>query len=322
MKEVHATGLGSQPTQERKAYRQDSFLIFVLKNRALYIMLLPGILFFLVFRYTPLIGSVIAFKDYNIFAGIWRSEWVGVQWFEQLFTYPQFSRLIKNTLLISLYQIVFAFPAPILIAVLMNELKSVLYKRTIQTVLYLPHFLSWAIIYGLAYMMFSEQAGMLNQLVQAWGGEKLHILQSQEYFRTLIVGAGVWKEMGWSAIIFLAALAGISPSLYEAAKIDGANRWKQFLHITLPGLLPAISILLLLKIGNIMDVGFEQVYVFLTPLTIPVGDVLDTYSYRMGIISGQYSLTTAIGIFKSVIGFILLVLANKVSKSTTGEGLY
>ncbi|OAS20490.1 ABC transporter permease [Paenibacillus oryzisoli] len=322
MKQVHATALVNQPIQERKSYREASFLTFVLKNRALYIMLLPGILFFLVFRYVPLIGSVIAFKDYNIFAGIWRSEWVGFQWFEHLFTYPQFSRLIKNTLLISLYQIVFAFPAPILIAVLMNELKSVLYKRTIQTVLYLPHFLSWAIIYGLAYMMFSEQAGMLNQLVQAWGGEKLQILQSQEYFRTLIVGAGVWKEMGWSAIIFLAALAGISPSLYEAAKIDGANRWKQFLHITLPGLLPAISILLLLKIGNIMDVGFEQVYVFLTPLTIPVGDVLDTYSYRMGIISGQYSLTTAIGIFKSVIGFVLLVLANKVSKSTTGEGLY
>lgn len=308
--------------EQGRSTKEISFFRFVLKNKALYIMLVPGVLFFIVFRYIPLLGSVIAFKDYNLFAGIWRSEWVGLEWFKQLFTYPQFIRLIKNTLLISFYQIIFAFPAPILLAILMNELRTAIYKRTIQTVLYLPHFLSWAIIYGLAYMMFSGQSGMISHLVEAAGGDSLNVLQSQGYFRSLVVGAGVWKEMGWSAIIFLAALAGISPSLYEAAKIDGANRWKQFVHITLPGLVPAIVILFLLKIGNIMDVGFEQVYVFLTPLTLPVGDVLDTYSYRIGIISGQYSLTTAIGLFKSVIGFVLLVLANKLSKSTTGEGLY
>jgi putative aldouronate transport system permease protein len=322
MKQTYAAASETRRMEARKPYKELSFFKYVIKNRALYVMLIPGLLFFLVFRYIPLAGSVIAFKDYNIFTGIWKSEWVGFEWFRQLFTYPQFFRLLRNTFLISLYQIVFAFPAPIILAVLMNELRTALYKRVVQTVLYLPHFLSWAIIYGLAYMMFSEQTGMINVLFKAWGGESVNVLQSQEYFRSLVVGAGVWKEMGWSAIIFLAALAGINPSLYEAARIDGANRWKQFVHITFPGLLPAITILLLLKIGNIMDVGFEQVYVFLTPLTQPVGDVLDTYSYRIGIISGQYSITTAIGLFKSVIGFVLLVLANKLSKSTTGEGLY
>ncbi|NQX60630.1 sugar ABC transporter permease [Paenibacillus qinlingensis] len=285
-------------------------------------MLLPGILYFVIFKYIPLLGSVIAFQDYNIYKGFLKSDWVGFQWFEQLVTYPQFKRLIANTIILSFYQIIFAFPAPIILACLLNELRHLALKRMVQTLLYLPHFLSWTIVYGLVYMMFSSQTGFVN-LVLAWFGyEPISFLQMPEYFRTLLISSGIWKEMGWSTIIFLAALAGISPSYYEAARIDGAGRWKQFVHVTFPGLLPAIVILLLLKIGHVLDVGFEQVYLFLNPTTLKVGEVLDTYAYRQGILGGQYSVTTAIGLFKSVIGFTLLITANRISKKVSGEGLF
>ncbi|ANE46073.1 protein lplB [Paenibacillus swuensis] len=306
----------------RKPVKRESFWRYVRKNHALYVMLIPMIVFFIMFKYLPLLGSVIAFQDYNIFRGFADSEWVGLQWFKVMFTNPQYYGIIKNTLVISFYQIAFAFPAPILLACLLNELRHMMFKRSIQTLLYLPHFLSWTLVYGLAYMMFSTQSGLVNNLITSMGDPAVNFLNSKEYFRSVVVGAGVWKEMGWSAIIFLAALSGINPSLYEAAKMDGANRWKQFVHITFPGLLPAIVILLLLKIGNVMDVGFEQIYIFLSPMTLEIGEVLDTYSYRAGIINGQFSITTAIGLFKSVIGFILLVGANRISKSLTGEGLY
>lgn len=295
---------------------------YVAKNRALYLMLLPGLLYLLTFKYIPLLGSVLAFKEYDIFQGIWDSPWVGLQWFEELFKYERFTRLIANTLIISLYQLIFSFPAPILLACLLNELRINSYKRIVQTVLYLPHFLSWTIIFGLAYVLLSVRMGLVNQVVEYFGYEKIQFLLEPAYFRGMIVLSGVWKDMGWSSIIFLAALAGINPVLYEAGRIDGAGRWRQFLHITLPGILPAIVILLLLRIGNILDLGFEHIYVFLTPITYQVGDVLDTFQYRAGVIEGQYSFTTAIGLFKSVIGFVLLVTANKISNKLTGDGLY
>ncbi|WP_240941114.1 ABC transporter permease subunit [Paenibacillus sp. HB172176] len=288
----------------------------------LYSMLIPGFLYLLIFKYVPLLGSVIAFQDYNIFKGFLSSEWVGLRWFDQLFHYPQFTRLIRNTLFISFYQILFAFPAPIILACLLNEIRQMAVKRSIQTIVYMPHFLSWTIIYGLAYIMLSPQVGLVNTLLGQFGVDPIHFLQKSEFFRTIVITSGMWKEMGWSAIIFLAALAGINPSLYEAAKIDGAGRWGQFTHITLPGLVPAITILLLLKIGDVMDTGFEQIYIFLTPISYEVGDVLDTFAYRAGIVNGKYSLTTAIGLFKSVIGFLLIVISNQISKKTTGESLY
>jgi len=192
----------------------------------------------------------------------------------------------------------------------------------VQTIVYLPHFFSWTIVFGFTYMILSVQTGLLNSLIESLGFERINFLQKAEYFRTIIVGTGIWKETGWSAIIFLAALAGINPSLYEAAKIDGANRFRQLWHITLPGILPTIVIMLLLRIGNILDLGAEQIYMFLNELTYRTGDVLDTYTYRIGILGGQYSLTTAIGLFKSVVGFLLMVTANQLSKKITGEGLY
>lgn len=294
----------------------------MIKHRALYIMLIPGVAYILIFKYIPLLGSVIAFKDYNIFKGFLGSDWVGFKYFYEMFAYPQFGRLLRNTLIISLYQTIFAFPAPIILALLMNELRNMAFKRTVQTILYLPHFLSWVIIGGIGYMLLSPQTGLINQWIMASGHDPIFFLQEPKYFRTIIVGSGMWKEMGWNAIIFLAALAGISPTLYEAAKIDGAGRWKQFVHVTFPGILPAVMLLLLLKIGHTLDLGFEHIYIFLTPITFEVGDVLDTYSYREGIVNGKYSFTTAIGLFKGVVGFVLLIIANRASKATTGEGIF
>ena len=299
-----------------------SLFKYILKNHSWYIMLIPGLLYLLIFKYIPMLGVVLAFQDYDIFEGIRNSEWVGLQWFEQLFKYERFTRLITNTLLISLYQLIFSFPVPILLACLLNELRMGAYKRVVQTVLYLPHFLSWTIVFGLCYVLLSANMGLVNQVIDSLGFEKIQFLLEPDYFRTLIVTTGMWKDMGWNSIIFLAALAGVSPSLYEAARIDGAGRWKQFIHVTLPGIMPAIVILLLLRIGNILDLGFEHIYVFLTPITYQVGDVLDTFQYRAGVIEGQYSFTTAIGLFKSIIGFILIVIANKVSNRVTGESLY
>ncbi|WP_258525933.1 sugar ABC transporter permease [Paenibacillus sp. YN15] len=296
---------------------------YFVKNHPFYLMLAPAVLYFLIFRYIPLAGSVIAFKDYNIFKGIIASDWVGLQWFHQLFTFPKFVKLLQNTLLIGFYQIIFAFPAPIILAILMNELRMMKLKRVIQTIVYLPHFLSWTIVAGLVYMLLSVQTGLVNTVyVNLTGNEPINFLQNVHYVRTIIVSSGMWKEVGWGTIIFLAALTGISPSLYEASTIDGAGRWKQFVHITLPGLLPAITVMLLLKLGHVMDLGFEQIYPFLNPLTSEKADVFDTYTYRAGVVGGQYSFTTAVGLFKSVVGFTLLLVFNKASKVTTGEGLF
>lgn len=315
------THIVQQPANRHLAARKRRS--YMIKNHPFYLMLVPAVLYFLIFRYIPLLGSVIAFKDYNIFKGILASDWVGLQWFHQLFTFPKFIRLLQNTLIISLYQILFAFPAPIILAILMNELRMMKLKRVIQTIVYLPHFLSWTIVAGLVYMLLSAQTGLINTLYVSWtGNEPIDFLQKAGYVRTIIVSAGMWKEVGWGTIIFLAALTGISPSLYEAAKIDGAGRWKQFVHITLPGLLPAIMVLLLLKLGNVMELGFEQIYPFLNPLTSERADVFDTYTYRAGVIGGQYSFTTAVGLFKSFVGFVLLLLSNKASKAATGEGLF
>jgi len=289
---------------------------------ALYIMLIPGILFFLIFKYIPIAGSIIAFQDFNIFKGFWGSSWVGWRWFEFFFEAPNIRRVLWNTIVLSFYQIVFAFPAPIILALLLNELRHIVAKRIFQTVLYLPHFLSWSIIFGLAVMMLSPSTGFINQIIKSAGGEPIPFLMQADYFRTIIVGSGIWKEMGWSAIIFIAALAGINPSLYEAAKIDGAGRWALMRHISIPGMLPAIVILLLLKIGNVLDLGFEHIWVFLNPLTLSVGDVLDTYIYREGVMQFKYSLATAVGLFKSVIGLVLILISNKISNRTTGEGLF
>ncbi|MBS4206880.1 ABC transporter permease subunit [Bacillus sp. FJAT-50079] len=295
---------------------------YFLKHWPIYSMIMPGVLYFLIFKYIPLAGSIIAFQDYNVFKGISGSTFVGFKHFVNLFTYPEFTQVFNNTLLISLYKLLFGFPAPILLALLLNEVRKMAFKRTVQTVLYLPHFLSWVIVGGLVINLLSPSTGIVNEIIRAFGGKEIFFMQEPGYFRSIVVGSGVWKDVGWNTIIYMAALAGINPQLYEAAEVDGAGKLRQVWNITLPSLLPTIMILLLLQIGNILDLGFEQIYMLLNPLVRETGEVLDTYIYRVGLVGGQFSYTTAIGIFKSVIGLILIVGANQLSKKTTGNSIY
>jgi putative aldouronate transport system permease protein len=295
---------------------------YFLKHWQTYSMIIPGVLFFIVFIYIPLLGSVIAFQDYNIFNGVFHSKFVGLKHFENLFAYPEFYRVLKNTLLISIYQLILGFPAPIILALLLNEVRKLWFKRIVQTVLYLPHFLSWVIVGGLFINLLSPRIGMVNELIQFFGGQPIFFVQEPGYFRSIVVGSGIWKEVGWGTIIYLAALAGINPDLYEAAEIDGASKWRQVFNVTLPSILPTIAILFLLRIGTIMDTGFEQIYMFLNPLVYDVGEVFDTYIFRIGLLGAQFSATTAIGMFKSVVGFILIIGANQLSKKATGNSIY
>ncbi len=302
--------------------RKKNIWAYIWKFRVLYLLSLPGILYFVIFKYVPLLGSVIAFQNYNIFSGFMGSPWVGFDQFTRMFEHYDFLRILKNTILLGLYDIFFSFPAAIIIALLLNELRQVIYKRLIQTVIYMPHFLSWVIISGIAASVFSPSAGIFNQFINWLGFESMYILGDESYIRSFLVGAGMWRDVGYATIIYLAALASVNPDLYEAAEIDGANRFRQTISITLPSIMPTIVILFLLNIGHFLDFGFERVWVFLNSLNNQNGEILDTYIYRLGIQSQQYSYTTAIGLFKSVVGLLLLLIGNVLSKRTTGESLF
>ncbi len=295
---------------------------FMWKYRTLYLISIPGILFFLVFKYVPLLGSVIAFQNYNLFAGFKGSPWVGLEHFERMFRHHDFLRILKNTLLLGAYDILFAFTAPIVLALLLNEVRLALYKKIVQTVIYAPHFLSWVIVSGIFVGMLSPSSGIVNVILGWFGAEPIYFLGEDSFIRTILVGSGLWRDVGWGTIIYLAALTGINPELYEASQIDGAGRWKQTLSITVPALLPVITVLFLLKIGDFMDYGFERVFVFQNPLNIQNSEILDTYIYKAGLKQLQYSYATAIGLFKSVVGLFLLAIANTLSRKATGESLY
>ncbi|MDF2675431.1 MAG: ABC-type polysaccharide transport system, permease component [Clostridiales bacterium] len=322
VKRMRSETAGNQKMPEIKSETKfKSFLKYYKKNKAFYFMLIPCAIYLIVFKFIPLMGSVIAFKDYNIYEGIKASPWVGLQWFKQFFGYSGFLKILSNTLIISFYSLIFAFPAPIILASLLNEVKNMYFKRTIQTIVYLPHFLSWSIVFGLSYMLFSGQFGLVNMVIKSMGYDPVPFMQSAEIFRPFIISIGMWKEMGWGTIIFLAAMSGISPELYEAATIDGAGRWRRFTNITLPGIIPAIVTLLLMKMGSILDVGFEQIFIFLNPLNLSVGDIIDTFAFVQGIRADQYGLATAVGLFKSFVGLVLMLTFNKISKKVTGEGI-
>ncbi|MEK3722626.1 ABC transporter permease [Paenibacillus sp. FSL H8-0034] len=289
------------------------------KYWALYVMALPGFIFFIVFKYVPLAGSVIAFQDYMIFKGIAASPFVGLKHFQAFFEYPDFRRVFVNTIIIGTYSLIFVFPFPIVLALLFNELRNMVYKRTLQTIYYLPHFFSWIIIAGITFDVLSN-TGIVNS-IRAWLGlESILFLQEEKYFRGILIFTSIWRDAGWGTIVLLAAIAGINPEVYESAVIDGAGRIRQIFSVTLPLILPTILVLFLLQIGNFLDLSFDQIYSLLTPMTFSVGDVIDTYVYRVGIIEAQYSSTTAIGMFQSVIGLVLVVTFNKLAKTLQKDG--
>jgi putative aldouronate transport system permease protein len=295
---------------------------YMWKYRALYLISIPGILFFLLFKYVPLFGTVIAFQNYNLFTGFKGSPWVGLAHFKRMFSHYDFLRILGNTLILGIYDMVFAFTAPIVLALLLNEVRLALYKKIVQTIIYAPHFLSWVIVSGIFVGVLSPSSGVVNTIIGWFGMEPIYFLGEDSYIRTILVSSGLWRDVGWGTIIYLAALAGINPDLYEAAEMDGASRWRQTLAITLPALLPVITILFLLKIGDFLDYGFERVFVFQNPLNLQNSEILDTYIYKAGLKQMQYSYATAIGLFKSVVGLTLLSIANFISKKATGESLY
>ncbi|GAA3412513.1 ABC transporter permease [Paenibacillus hodogayensis] len=288
----------------------------------LYLMALPALIFLIVFKYVPMYGVVIAFKDYNIMQGVFHSKWIGLQYFRELFAFDEFPRVIRNTLLISLMKLVVGFPAPIILALLLNELRLEKFKRSVQTVTYIPHFISWVVIGGIAVDLLSPSSGIVNKLIQSLGFEPIFFLSDEKLFRWILVFSDMWKEVGWGAIIYLAALLGINEEMFQAATVDGAGRLRQIWHISLPSIRSTIVILLLLRIGHLLDAGFEQVLVMYNPTVYDVGDIIDTYVFRVGLGTMQFGLTTAAGLFKSAIGCILLVLANTLARRMGEDGIF
>jgi putative aldouronate transport system permease protein len=293
-----------------------------LTNLDLYVMLIPGILFLLLFKYTPMYGIIIAFMDFNIFDGFTGSKWVGLAHFEKLIHSEEFMQVFINTLLISLYKLVLLFPVPIIIALLLNEVRKSWFKRTIQTIIFLPHFLSWVIISGLFITILSPSGGLVNNVIQFFGGTPISFFLDNHYFRSVLVFTAGWKESGWNAIIFIAAIAGIEQEQYEAASIDGAGRIRQMMHITLPGIVPTIILILVLRLGYLLEAGTEQILTMYNSVVYQSGDVIGTYVYRIGLGQQDYSFSTAVGLFNSVIGFLLIVLGNELSKKVVKRSIW
>jgi putative aldouronate transport system permease protein len=292
------------------------------KHRWLYLMMIPGVLYFIIFRYLPMLGNVIAFQDFQPFLGFSGSPWVGLKHFHRLFTEDTFLVLLRNTLMLFLYGFVFAFPIPIILALMLNEVRKQLFKRFIQTVIYLPHFLSWVVVVSLSYLMLTTEGGIINNLLVSLGGNKINFMLDATWFRPLYTIQSIWHDAGWGTIIYLAAIAGVDTSLYEAAEIDGASRLRQIWHITLPGIRNVVVILLILKIGDIMDLSFDHVFLMSNSMNRGVADVFDTYVYNVGILGAQFSYSTAVGLFKSVAGLIMVFLANRLAKKFGEEGIW
>lgn len=290
-------------------------------NGSLYLMFLPILLFYVVFRYLPMGGLLISFENYSPKRGILGSEWVGLEHFISFFRNPYFWRLMKNTLWISLSNMIFGFPAPIILALMLNELRSKKFRNGIQLVAYLPHFISMIVVCGLV-LKFTSDKGIINDLLSVLGIERKSFLNIPKYFVPVYVLSGIWTDVGWSSIIYFAALTGIDQQLYEAAIIDGAGRWKQTLHVTLPGIMSTIVIMLILQVGNLLNLGYEKIILLYNPITYETADVISTYVYRKGILEGAFSYSTAVGLFNSVINFMLLIVANTISKKAGEGGLW
>lgn len=291
--------------------------------KALYLMLLPGVAYYVVFKYVPMYGVVIAFKNYSIMDGILHSQWAE-PWNKHFLTFfnsPYFSQLLSNTIIISLYKLGFGIMPPILMAILLNECRVRWFKSLVQTLTYMPHFLSWVIIYGILISLLSQSSGLINNWIKELGGDSIPFLTSTDYFRSILVTSEIWQNLGWGAIIYLAAMAGIDPTLYEAARVDGASRLRMILHITLPGIRSVIVMLFILNLGHIMDAGFGQIYVLYNIQVLPVADIIDTWVFRTGLTQLNFSLAAAVGLFKSAIGFVLVLGSNRIAKRW-GEGIW
>lgn len=292
------------------------------RNKWLYAMIMPGVLYFIIFKYIPMFGLVIAFQDFKPFFGFTGSEWVGLKHFTRLFTEPDFLNILSNTLILFAMNLLFYFPVPIILALMLNEVRINFFKRLFQSLVYLPHFLSWVIIVSISFVMLTMDGGIINELLVYFGLEKVNFLLSNAWFRPIYIIQVIWREAGWGTIIYLAAIASIDPQLYEAARMDGASRIRQVWHITLPAIRSVIIVLLILKIGDVLELGFEHVYLLLNSMNREVAEIIDTYVYTAGLRQGQFSYSTAIGFFKSLVGLVLVMFANYLAKKMGEEGVY
>jgi putative aldouronate transport system permease protein len=307
---------------DQKKEKTSSLFSNIVRDRNLYLMLIPGLLYFAIFKYLPMFGVTVAFQNYMPFLGFLKSDWVGLANFQRFFGDPAFFNLLKNTIILAVYNIIFYFPLPIIIALLLNELVNERLKRIVQSIIYVPHFISWVVIAGICYSVLSVDNGVVNALIKACGGDPVNFLASSKWFRPLIILQVIWKETGWGTIIFLAALAGVNVELYEAAVMDGANRWQQFLTVTFPAIKSTVVIMLILRMGTFMDSGFEQIFLMLNSMNRSVGEVFDTYVYTSGMLNGQFSYSTAVGLFKSLVSLMMVLTTNYIAKKAGEEGIY
>jgi putative aldouronate transport system permease protein len=317
---IHRTLSGSPPIMRKR----NLSLVWknIVKYRWLYFMMVPSLVYFIVFQYLPLWNAQIAFKDFKPLLGVWRSPFTGFDHFVTFFESFYFKQLIENTLIISFLKLVLGIPAALILALALYETCYKRFRTVVQTVAYLPHFLSWVIMFGVLLMLLSPGDGLINDIIKASGGKPIAFLTSPAWFRVVVIASDIWKEMGWSTIIFLAALLGIDTTLFEAASVDGASRLQRIWYISLPGILPVVAIVTMLRMGHILNAGFNQIFVLYSLPVYSVGDIIDTWVYRQGILSFQFSLATAVGLFKGVIGLILVVVSNQAAKKLGGSGLF
>lgn len=292
------------------------------RNWLLYLFLLPSVIYIAVFHYAPMYGLQIAFRKFRISDGFTGSKWVGLDWFERFFDSPRFWTILGNTLALSLYSLAVNFVFPIILAFVLNNIRSKFFKKFSQTITYMPHFISTVVLVGMISVLFDPRSGLVNTIIGWFGIEPIYFMGESQYFRDMYVWSGVWQSIGWGSIIYMAALAGVDPTLHEAAMIDGASKWQRIWHIDIPAILPTISIMLIMSFGKVMSVGYEKVYLMQNALNLQVSEVISTYVYKMGIINHQYSYSAAIGLFNNVINFILVVTMNKVVKKLSGSGLW
>jgi putative aldouronate transport system permease protein len=292
------------------------------KYKHLTLLFIPAVIYYIVFHYVPLYGIQIAFKDYLFLKGVWGSKWVGLEYFKEILTLGSFWEVFRNTIIISFYKFIFGFPAPIIFAILLNEIRQIKFKKFVQTVSYLPHFLSWVILGGLFIQFLSPSSGPVNILLKSLGIAPIYFLANPNWFRSVLVTTSVWKGIGWGSIIYLAALSGVNPEVYEAATIDGANRFQRIIHITLPEITPVITIMLIFALGGLINDDFDQVFNLYNDAVLSTGDVISTYTYRVGLIKMQYSFSTAVGLFKNIISFTLVMLTNSLAKKINDYGIW
>ncbi|MDQ0915983.1 sugar ABC transporter permease [Paenibacillus sp. V4I5] len=314
------TAMKEKPTATRPV-RQGT-LRSIYHSRWFYLMMIPGLVYYILFHFAPMAGTLIAFQNYNLMKGIWGSPWVGFDNFRVIFDNPEFLQIMRNTLLISIYKIVGNMVPDVILALMLNEVRVLWFKRAVQTITYGPYFLSWVIVYGLAFSFLAPGSGLISTFVRDMGWGQIDLLTNQDFFRPMLVLTEIWKNTGFGAIIYLAALASINQELYEAAVVDGAGRWRQLWHISLPGIRDVFVLLLIIRIGGILDAGFDQVFIFLNARVYDVGDIVDTWVYRYGFERLEFGVAAAMGVFKSLVGLVLVVGANRLAKKVGGSGIW